>query len=125
LVDCSTLYARVGGRAFFEGLVDRFYEEVSGDPTLRPMYPDDLAPSREHLTSFLIQYWGGPADYSRERGHPRLRIRHAPFPITAEAADAWLAHMRSALAGADGLDGADADELDAYFAMASRQLRNV
>jgi hemoglobin len=61
------------------------------------MYPDDLAPSRRHLALFLAQYWGGPSTYSEERGHPRLRMRHAPFAVDAVARDHWLQHMRAAL----------------------------
>jgi hemoglobin len=123
-VSGESLYERVGGRRFFVDLVNRFYDLVAGDLTLRPMYPDDLSPSRDHLAMFLVQYWGGPTDYALERGHPRLRMRHAPFPITDVARDAWLAHMREALAGSEGLDSADAVELDAYFSMAASQLRN-
>jgi hemoglobin len=93
-----TVYEAVGGRAFFERLVGAFYAGVALDPILRPMYPEqDLAPARERLTLFLEQYWGGPATYSEQRGHPRLRMRHFPFPIDAAASDAWLRHMRAAL----------------------------
>jgi hemoglobin len=125
VVDSDSLYDRVGGRRFFVDLVERFYVGVAGDPTLRPMYPEDLGPPRERLTMFLVQYWGGPDDYARERGHPRLRMRHGPFPITAEASEAWLVHMRRALAGAGHLSTHDAQALDDYFVMAARQLRNV
>lgn len=87
----------VGGEPFFVALVDRFYAGVEGDPILRPMYPDDLAESRRTLAGFLAQYWGGPPAYSEERGHPRLRMRHAPFVIGQVERDHWFAHMRSAL----------------------------
>ena len=93
----STLYERAGGRPWFESLVDRFYDGVADDPVLRPLYPPDLNPPREHLTSFLIQYWGGPGDYSAQRGHPRLRMRHAPFAVNPQAKDHWLRHFREAL----------------------------
>ena len=75
------MYDRVGGEPFFVELVDRFYEGVAGDPTLRPLYPADLTDAKAHLAAFLVQYWGGPAAYSAARGHPRLRMRHAPFLI--------------------------------------------
>jgi hemoglobin len=91
------VYELVGGERFFVDLVDRFYEGVADDPVLRPLYPDDLAESRRFLAGFLIQYWGGPPTYSRERGHPRLRMRHMPFPIGEEERDAWLRHMLGAL----------------------------
>lgn len=62
------------------------------------MYPEeDLGPAEERLTLFLIQYWGGPTTYSENRGHPRLRMRHAPFKVDQAAHDAWLKHMRAAV----------------------------
>src|ERR1700686_5877666 len=94
-----SLYDRVGGEPFFFELVDRFYDAVSNDPLLRPMYPEDLADTRAHLALFLIQYWGGPSTYQDERGHPRLRMRHAPHRIDDAARDAWLSHMGAALVG--------------------------
>ena len=93
----SSVYHAVGGRAFFVDLVDGFYAGVSADPLLRPLYPEDLADSRRHLAGFLTQYWGGPATYSAERGHPRLRMRHAPFAIGDAERDAWLRHMLGSL----------------------------
>jgi hemoglobin len=93
-----TPFEAFGGHAFFERLVDGFYAGVAEDPVLRPMYPGrDLAPAAERLRLFLEQYWGGPTTYSERRGHPRLRMRHAPFPVDAEATDRWLAHMRASL----------------------------
>lgn len=92
-----TVYDAVGGMPFFVDLVAGFYEGVANDPILRPMYPDDLDDSREHLAGFLIQYWGGPTTYSNERGHPRLRMRHAPFVIGEPERDAWLRHMLASL----------------------------
>lgn len=119
-----TLYERVGGASYFVALVDRFYAGVDVDPLLRPMYPEDLADAREHLSLFLVQYWGGPRTYSDTRGHPRLRLRHAPFVVDDAARDAWLGHMRDAL-DAVPLDQDVRDELDAYFEMAANQLRNA
>jgi len=122
----SPLYDQVGGRAFFERLVDAFYDAVESDATLRPMYPEDLAPSRRHLTLFLIQYWGGPGEYQAERGHPRLRQRHAPFAVTVAARDAWLRAMTGALdTVGDALSDEQHAQLLAYFEMAALQLRNV
>ena len=84
---------------FFVALVDKFYAEVAGDPVLLAVYPepDDLTAARHHLALFLAQYWGGPRTYDEERGHPRLRMRHAPFPIGPAERDAWLRHMRAAI----------------------------
>ncbi len=93
-----TPYEAMGGRPTFERLVARFYAGVATDPVLRPLYPDeDLGPAAVRLTLFLEQYWGGPRTYSAERGHPRLRMRHAPFAVTPVARDRWLAHMRDAV----------------------------
>ncbi|GAA4970426.1 globin [Yinghuangia aomiensis] len=93
-----SFFDAVGGEETFAKLVHRFYEGVRADPLLRPMYPEeDLGPAEERLRLFLMQYWGGPRTYSDERGHPRLRMRHAPFAVTPEARDAWLRHMRDAV----------------------------
>ena len=93
-----SFYEAVGGEETFRRLVHRFYQEVATDPVLRPLYPgEDLGPAEDHLRMFLIQYWGGPRTYSDLRGHPRLQMRHAPFRVTPDARDRWLAHMRTAL----------------------------
>jgi len=92
-----TVYEALGGMSFFEELVERFYKRVATDLLLRPLYPDDLTGSKRHLALFLGQYWGGPTTYSDERGHPRLRMRHAPFVIGEPERDAWLRHMAAAL----------------------------
>jgi hemoglobin len=94
----ETFYEAVGGEETFERLVHRFYEGVAEDPLLRPLYPeDDLAGAEERMRMFLIQYWGGPNTYSQKRGHPRLRMRHAPFTIGEAERDAWLQRMRDAV----------------------------
>ena len=122
----ESLFDQVGGEAFFVQLVDAFYDGVETDKTLRPMYPDDLTDARRHLTLFLMQYWGGPRTYQDERGHPRLRMRHAPFRVTKTARDAWLAAMGAALEQMrEQLSDDQLTELSSYFAMAANQLRNV
>jgi len=122
--DPQTLYHRAGGSPFFEALVGRFYDGVETDPLLRPVYPEpDLAGARHRLTLFLIQYWGGPTTYDQERGHPRLRMRHAPFAIGAEERDRWLLHMRAAVAELAPRDDVAA-ELERYFTMAAEAMRN-
>jgi hemoglobin len=94
----ASLFERFGGEAFFRSLVKDFYTGVVTDPILRPMYPaEDLDGAIERLTLFLMQYWGGPETYSKQRGHPRLRMRHAGFWIDSKAKDAWLRHMLNAL----------------------------
>lgn len=96
--EAATFYDEIGGLDTFRRIVDRFYAGVAEDPLLRPMYPEeDLGPARERFTLFLAQYWGGPSTYSDERGHPRLRMRHAPFEVTPAAAQRWLTHFRDAL----------------------------
>ena len=113
-IEQSTLYERVGGTPWFTQLVDHFYKSVAQDPVLRPLYPDDLDGPRERLTGFLVQYWGGPADYSARRGHPRLRMRHLPFAIGAAESDTWYRLMESAVR-AVGASPDDEQQLLAYF----------
>jgi hemoglobin len=97
-VSAPTAYEQFGGEPTFRRLVQVFYQGVAGDPVLRAMYPEqDLGPAQERLTLFLMQYWGGPTTYSAERGHPRLRQRHAPFQVSPAARDRWLGHMRTAV----------------------------
>ena len=95
--ESNTIYERVGGSKFFVELVERFYQFVEADISLRPLYPEDLEPGKAHLAAFLAQYWGGPRRYSLERGHPRLRQRHMPFPIGQKERDTWVTHMVAAL----------------------------
>jgi hemoglobin len=92
---------------------------------LRPLYPEeDLGPAADRLRMFLIQYWGGPSTYSEQRGHPRLRMRHVPFPIGVAARDAWLGHMRRALDTLQ-LPPAYDEQLWSYLTTAADSLRNV
>jgi hemoglobin len=94
----ASFFVAVGGEPTFRRLVDAFYAGVAEDPLLRPMYPEeDLGPAADRLTLFLMQYWGGPNTYSASRGHPRLRMRHAPYRVGAAERDAWLRHMRDAV----------------------------
>ena len=94
----GTPYELMGGHATFAALVHRFYAGVATDPLLRPLYPEaDLGPAEDRLRMFLEQYWGGPKTYSEQRGHPRLRMRHAPYVIGVRERDAWLGHMRVAV----------------------------
>lgn len=109
--DVTSFYDEIGGMDTIRTIVDAFYAEVAADELMRPMYPEeDLGPAAERLTLFLAQYWGGPTTYSDTRGHPRLRMRHAPFEVTPTAAQHWLSHMRA------GLDAAQlTPEQDARF----------
>jgi len=120
-----SFYDAVGGEATFRRLVDEFYDGVGDDPVLRPLYPEaDLGPAADRLRMFLIQYWGGPGTYSQQRGHPRLRMRHAPFRVGVTERDAWLRHMRAALDEL-ALEPEYDDALWRYFQMAAASLRNV
>ena len=124
----DALFDRVGGERFFFDLIDSFYLGVAGDPLLRPLYPEDLTEPKHHLALFLVQYWGGPSTYNETRGHPRLRMRHAPFIIGPAERDAWLRHMNAAVARmveTQRLTPPDAEELDAYFVMAAQSLLNA
>lgn len=94
----DTLWQLVGGTETFERIVHHFYQSVRNDDLLAPMYPqDDWEGSEWRLRAFLEQYWGGPTTYSEQRGHPRLRMRHAPFAVTPKAKEHWLMHMHAAL----------------------------
>ena len=127
-IPAPSVHDLVGGEPFFTHLVDRFYEGVATDPVLLSLHPEqpDLAPARHRLTLFLVQYWGGPGTYSEERGHPRLRMRHAPFAIGILQRDRWLAHMSAALdAVAPGIPQDARAQLDHYFTMAAEAMRNT
>ncbi len=122
----TTVYEAAGGEATFTALVERFYAGVASDPVLRPLYPADpemFAAAADHLRLFLIQYWGGPGTYSEQRGHPRLRMRHARFAIGEAERDAWLRHMRTALDEL-ALDEALDAQLWDYLVMAANSLVN-
>lgn len=119
------LFDQIGGAETFDRLVRAFYEGVQGDEVLWPMYPEhDLEGAIHRLSTFLQQYWGGPRTYSEERGHPRLRMRHAAFKVNPDARDRWLRHMRAAL---DGLELAPLHDatLWGYLERAAHSLLNT
>ncbi len=120
-------YDRMGGEQFFTDLVAGFYARVATDDVLRPMYPEeDLSGAERRLRLFLMQYWGGPTTYGDERGHPRLRMRHAPFPVDLAARDRWLSLMAASLADTGGdLADADRERLWAYLESAADAMVNV
>jgi hemoglobin len=120
-----SVFELAGGEETFRVLVRRFYARVATDPILRAVYPDeDLSGATERLTLFLIQYWGGPATYSDQRGHPRLRMRHQPFVIGQAERDAWLGHMKAAVASLDLAPAVRKALLD-YFETASTAMINA
>jgi len=91
------VYARIGDEGFAR-LIRAFYAQVPGDEILAPMYPkDDLEGAEQRLLDFVVGRFGGPPRYIEQRGHPRLRMRHAPFAIDQAARDRWIALMERAL----------------------------
>ena len=123
----QTFYDAVGGAETFRTIVSRFYALVADDEVLRPLYPDeDLSAAEDRLRMFLEQYWGGPRTYSDQRGHPRLRMRHAPFRIGPIERDAWLRCMHTAVAsiGRETLDDVHRRKLLAYLEMAADSMVN-
>ncbi len=124
LPSARTFYEEVGGAPTFRRLVARFYAGVRTDPVLAPLYPqDDWEGAETRLRGFLEQYWGGPTTYSEQRGHPRLRMRHAPFAIGPAERDAWLRHMRDAVDSLELTPEQDAT-LWGYMEMAARSMQN-
>ncbi|GHE94804.1 oxygen-binding heme protein [Amycolatopsis deserti] len=122
--DPQSFFEAVGGEPTFRKIVARFYAEVAKDEVLRPMYPEeDLGPAEDRLRLFLMQYWGGPHTYSDQRGHPRLRMRHAPFKIGPIERDAWLRAMRIAVDEA-GLPEPLETQLWNYLEMAAHSMMN-
>ena len=121
-----SLYEAVGGMAFFERVVGDFYTGVAADDVLAPLYPEapDFSGARRRLTLFLAQYWGGPGTYSEERGHPRLRMRHFPFPVGPSQRDRWLVHMTAAVE-TNTRPGEVREALLGYFVSAADQMINT
>jgi len=120
----SSFYEEIGGEAFFADLTAQFYAQVAVDPILRPMYPEsDLKAAAKRLQWFLEQYWGGPTTYQENRGHPRLRMRHAQFHINLAAHDAWLSAMRTAVDGVE-MKPEHKEQLWGYLEMAAAAMVN-
>jgi hemoglobin len=94
----TTVYELAGGMEAFRRLARDFYARVDQDALLRPMFVEEtLDEPAERLALFLAQYFGGPPNYSLQRGHPRLRWRHLPFAIGKRERDAWVGHMLAAI----------------------------
>jgi hemoglobin len=122
--DTTNYYELFGGEAFFSDLTSQFYARVATNEILRPMYPErDMAGAARRLQMFLEQYWGGPTTYSEERGHPRLRMRHAGFKIGPAAKDAWLTCMREAVDGME-MPSEQQEKLWRYLEGAAEHLLN-
>ncbi|MFD0588601.1 globin [Paenibacillus sp. GCM10027627] len=92
-----SIYEAVGEEQGIRSIVESFYPKVKEHPLLGPLFPEDIDPVIERQHQFLTQFFGGPTLYSDLHGHPMMRARHLPFPITPERAAAWLDCMRRAL----------------------------
>lgn len=115
--DGQSVYEILGGDETFRALVDAFYTRIEADPELRAIFPADEAifeEGKENQFLFLSQYWGGPARYIQKRGHPRLRMRHMPFPISQADSDRWFGHMVGAMEEI-GIPEPIFGEMKAYF----------
>lgn len=122
--DPRSFYEAVGGEPTFRRIVARFYAQVPTDDVLRALYrEEDLGPAEERLALFLMQYWGGPATYSEQRGRPRLRMRHHPFKIGPAERDAWLGAMRVAVDEA-GLTEPACEQLWNYLESTANHMMN-
>ncbi|HKJ57557.1 MAG TPA: globin [Nitriliruptoraceae bacterium] len=124
MLEQPNIAAQVGGVAAFRVLVDDFYDRVESDPPLRDLYPDDLEPGKTHLGEFLAQYFGAGNVYSSQHGHPRLRMRHAPFRITHDGAQRWARHMTAAVLAQDWPEDA-AEAVLAYVRDATPMMINT
>lgn len=93
-----SIYEQLGGEKAIRQLVQAFYPKVKAEPLLGPLFPEDIEPVMEKQFMFLSQFFGGPSLYSDAYGHPMMRARHLPFPVTRERAEAWLGCMKAALA---------------------------
>lgn len=120
----KSIYELVGGDPTFQKLVDIFYARVEQDAVLRPMFPEELEAGKHWQFLFLTQFFGGPARYQEQRGHPRLRMRHFPFPINQAARDHWLEHMLDAIDGV-GIPEPARTEMRDYFERGSTFMINA
>jgi hemoglobin len=123
-MDEAHLWNRLGAVGV-RRLVAAFYAQIPGDDLLGPMYPeDDLAGAEQRLAGFLCFRLGGEMGYINERGHPRLRMRHAPFKIGIAERDRWLLLMRRAMASCE-IPPDVSTPLDAFFTDVADFLRNA
>jgi hemoglobin len=121
----DTPFEALGGEETVRSIVDRFYDIVDSDaPVLRAMLPKNDATSRDKLTAYLIEWTGGPALYSTERGHPRMRMRHAPFEIGPYEVETWLACFAQSLDD-NGVSGEIREFLDTRVAALAHHMQNV
>ena len=121
----NTPYAAIGGDEAVRRLVDSFYDHIDADsPAVRALHPEDDTESRDKLYEFLSGWLGGPALYIEKRGHPRLRMRHAPFRIDQHGVDEWLRCMGMAMDDC-GVTGDLRSFLDERFSHVANFMRNA
>lgn len=120
----KSIYERMGGEKTLHALVESFYDKVSIDPDLTPIFPDDLTSTREKQLKFLTQFFGGPSLYTQKHGHPMLRARHMPFTITPTRAKAWLSCMHQALSEQD-IDNDLKDDMFRRLAFTAQHMVNT
>lgn len=122
--DADTPFAALGGEAEIRAIVERFYDIIDEEvPTLRTMLPANDRVSRDKLFAYLVEWTGGPALYTPARGHPRMRMRHLPFPIGEEEVELWLAAMARALDDT-GVRGEVRSFLDDRLTALAHHMRN-
>lgn len=120
----ETPFEALGGEDRIRSIVDRFYDIIDSDaPTLRSLLPRDDSVSRDKLSAYLVEWSGGPALYTPERGHPKLRMRHLPFVIGADEVEVWLACFGEALDDND-VDGPVREFLDERITTLAHQMQN-
>lgn len=112
------------GEETLHRLVDNFYELVAQHPDLAPIFPNDFSEIARKQKQFLTQYLGGPALYTEEHGHPMMRARHLPFPITPTRAKAWLSCMTQAM-DKTGLEGLIRDEFYSRLLLTAQHMINT
>lgn len=119
-----TMYEALGGDETISRLVQAFYKRVAQHPDLKPLFPDDFTEIAKKQHMFLTQYFGGPTLYSDVYGHPMMRMRHLPFPITPKRRDAWLQCMREAM-DEIGLTGIIREQAYARLEMTANYMVNT
>lgn len=122
--DAATPYEELGGDARVRELVEAFYDVIEEEsPVLRAMLPKNTSGSRQKLYEYLSGWLGGPPLYTQNRGHPRLRMRHLPFPIGADEAREWMRCFRKAM-DRTGVAGPIRDFLDSKLAPLAAHMIN-
>lgn len=119
-----TVFERLGGPDPFWRIARAFYARIDRHPQLRPMFPEDLEEPIRNQAEFLIQYFGGPGDYSKRKGHPRLRMRHMQFRIGVAERNQWIETMLGALQDA-AIPEPERTEMVRYFEHAATFLINT